>query len=89
MTSDNRKIPDTEYKTPRYPISHAVGRLGGTPNATTIREYIKCDLLSPFRDSLGRFLFSDADLDVIRKHQQQRAQRIGRAIHRVTSTSRG
>jgi DNA-binding transcriptional MerR regulator len=89
MTSKEPANTDPEYTVPRYSISHAVGRLGGSPNPATIREYIRCKLLSPFRDSQGRLLFSDKDIVTIRKLHEQRAKRRGQSVHRVTSTFMG
>lgn len=89
MTSKEPANTDSEHRVPRYSMSHAVGRLGGSPNPATIREYIKCGLLSPFKDSQGRVLFSEKDIADIRRLHEQRAKRRGQSVHRVTSTYTG
>lgn len=92
VTNDsNSQSPGPEYRIPRYSISHAVARLGGEPNAATIRSYFLKGVLTPapFRDSHGRMLFSDQDIAAIRQVHEMRAKKWGRTVNRVTSTHMG
>jgi MerR HTH family regulatory protein len=82
---------NSDFTTPRYSISHAVARLGGEPAAPTIRTYIKDGLIvpKPFQDSQGRLLFSDRDIEAVRKVHEMRARKWGKTVRRVTSTHMG
>jgi hypothetical protein len=82
-----RKRP--EYEVPRYGLSHAIARLGGSTSAHTIKIYVRDGLLKPFRDSQGRMLLSDKDLDQIQQIREMRASKWGRSVRHVTSTYTG
>jgi DNA-binding transcriptional MerR regulator len=83
------KYQHAEDTTPRYTMSHAVARLGGSPSARTIAIYLRDGLVQVHRDSQGRALFSDRDLSAIRQVHEMRCARTGRTARRVTLTDMG
>jgi hypothetical protein len=92
VTKDiNVQSPDPDFTVPKYSLSHAIARLGGTPSAATIRSYVDSGVLkpAPFKDSQGRMLLSDKDIEAIRQVHEMRAKKWGRTVHRVTSTYMG